>query len=114
LGSPSFDQIKEPANRYFCVNAQRPVTAGQIDALGANVDSRLNIGDGVGIPSRARARGVGSYCIHGYENLCGDPQFTGYTRDRGFATSVIANVALQFERAAGTHLDAFFALSSPL
>ncbi len=59
-------------------------------------DSGLKLGDRVGIPWLAYTCGVCSYCIHGHENLCDDPQFTGYTRDGGFATSVIANARYAF------------------
>jgi propanol-preferring alcohol dehydrogenase len=69
---------------------------GRIDAMGAEVALGLNIGDRVGIPWLAHTCGVCSYCIHGHENLCDDPQFTGYTRDGGFATSVIANARYAF------------------
>ena len=69
---------------------------GYIDALGANTNSEFKIGDRVGIPWLAHTCGVCSYCIHGHENLCDAPQFTGYTRDGGFATSVIANARFAF------------------
>ena len=69
---------------------------GRIDAMGADVDLGLKIGDRVGIPWLAHTCGVCSYCVHGHENLCDDPQFTGYTRDGGFATSVIANARYAF------------------
>jgi propanol-preferring alcohol dehydrogenase len=69
---------------------------GRIDAIGADVDSGLKIGDRVGIPWLAHTCGVCSYCTHGHENLCDEPQFTGYTRDGGFATSVIANARYAF------------------
>jgi propanol-preferring alcohol dehydrogenase len=69
---------------------------GRIDAMGDAVDPGLKIGDRVGIPWLAHTCGVCSYCIHGHENLCDVPQFTGYTRDGGFATSVIANARYAF------------------
>jgi alcohol dehydrogenase, propanol-preferring len=69
---------------------------GRIDALGAHVDSGLELGDRVGIPWLAHTCGVCSYCIHGHENLCDEPHFTGYTCDGGFATSIIANARYAF------------------
>jgi alcohol dehydrogenase, propanol-preferring len=69
---------------------------GRIDALGANVQSDFKIGDRVGIPWLGYACGTCSYCVHGHENLCDHPQFTGYTRDGGYATSVIANARFTF------------------
>jgi propanol-preferring alcohol dehydrogenase len=69
---------------------------GRIDAIGASVDLGLKIGERVGIPWLAHTCGICSFCIHGHENLCDDPQFTGYTRDGGFATSVIANARYAF------------------
>jgi propanol-preferring alcohol dehydrogenase len=69
---------------------------GRIDAVGANVGTSLKIGDRVGIPWLAHTCGVCSYCLHGHENLCDRPQFTGYSRDGGFATSVVANARYAF------------------
>ena len=69
---------------------------GRIDAMGASVELGLKIGERVGIPWLAHTCGICSFCIHGHENLCDDPQFTGYTRDGGFATSVIANARYAF------------------
>jgi len=69
---------------------------GRIDAMGDKVDLGLKTGDRVGIPWLAHTCGVCSYCIHGHENLCDAPQFTGYTRDGGFATSIIAHARYAF------------------
>jgi alcohol dehydrogenase, propanol-preferring len=69
---------------------------GRIDALGVNVQSDFKIGDRVGIPWLGYACGTCSYCVQGHENLCDHPQFTGYTRDGGYATSVIANARFTF------------------
>jgi alcohol dehydrogenase, propanol-preferring len=69
---------------------------GRIEAIGSDVDSALQLGDRVGIPWLAHTCGSCSFCIHGHENLCDEPQFTGYTRDGGFATSIIANARYAF------------------
>jgi len=69
---------------------------GRIDAIGSEVDPGLRLGDRVGIPWLAHTCGTCSYCIHGHENLCDDPQFTGYTRDGGFATSIVADARYAF------------------
>ena len=63
---------------------------GYIDATGARVDG-LAVGMRVGIPWLGRTCGHCRYCREGRENLCDDPLFTGYTRDGGFATHVVAD-----------------------
>lgn len=68
---------------------------GRIDAIGAGVDG-LAIGERVGIPWLGHTCGVCPYCLNHQENLCDRPLFTGYTRDGGFATSVIADARYVF------------------
>jgi propanol-preferring alcohol dehydrogenase len=68
---------------------------GRIDALGAGVDE-LRIGQRVGISWLGRTCGTCSHCTAGRETLCDRPRFTGYTRDGGFATSVIADARFAF------------------
>ena len=63
---------------------------GRVDALGAGVDG-LPIGARVGIPWLGWTCGRCRYCREGRENLCDAPQFTGYTRDGGYATHVVAD-----------------------
>jgi propanol-preferring alcohol dehydrogenase len=63
---------------------------GRIDALGAGV-KELRLGERVGIPWLGHTDGVCAYCKTGRENLCDNPGFTGYTRDGGFATAIIAD-----------------------
>ena len=53
--------------------------------------SRFSIGDRVGIPWLGRTCGVCEYCKAGLENLCDNPQFTGYTRDGGYAEFTAAD-----------------------
>jgi propanol-preferring alcohol dehydrogenase len=63
---------------------------GRIDAIGPGV-SGLAIGELVGIPWLGHTCGVCPYCKANQENLCDASLFTGYTRDGGFATAVIAD-----------------------
>jgi propanol-preferring alcohol dehydrogenase len=62
----------------------------RIEAIGADV-SGFAIGERVGVPWLGYTCGVCAYCRSGRENLCETPQFTGYTRDGGFATHVVAD-----------------------
>jgi propanol-preferring alcohol dehydrogenase len=50
----------------------------------------------VGIPWLSHTCGVCSYCRSGHENLCDNPQFTGYTRDGGYSTHVVADARFVF------------------
>jgi propanol-preferring alcohol dehydrogenase len=68
---------------------------GRIDLLGAGVKG-LKIGERVGIPWLGHTCGVCPYCIGGQENICDHPLFTGYTRNGGFATMVIADARFAF------------------
>ena len=68
---------------------------GRIDAIGPGVDG-LTVGERVGIPWLGHTCGVCPYCTEGRENLCDRPLFTGYTRDGGFATAVIADAHYAF------------------
>lgn len=68
---------------------------GRIDALGTGVEG-LKLGERVGVPWLGHTCGVCFYCIGGQENLCDHPLFTGFTRNGGFATSVIADARFAF------------------
>lgn len=68
---------------------------GRVDALGAGVEG-LTPGQRVGIPWLGHTCGVCPYCTAHRENLCDRPLFTGYTRDGGFATSVVADARFTF------------------
>jgi propanol-preferring alcohol dehydrogenase len=57
----------------------------------AGSSSRFAIGDRVGIPWLGRTCGICEYCKTGQENLCDNPQFTGYTRDGGYAELTAAD-----------------------
>lgn len=73
---------------------------GRVDALGEGVTG-FALGQRVGVPWLAKTCGRCEFCRSGRENLCDDPQFTGYTRDGGFATHAIAEAAFAIA------LDAF-------
>jgi propanol-preferring alcohol dehydrogenase len=68
---------------------------GRIDMIGTGVEG-LRVGERVGIPWLGHTCGVCPYCRGGQENLCDRPLFTGYTRDGGFATVMIADARYAF------------------
>jgi propanol-preferring alcohol dehydrogenase len=68
---------------------------GRIDALGPGVET-LALGQRVGIPWLGHTCGVCPFCTIQRENLCDSPQFTGYTRDGGFATAAVADARFAF------------------
>lgn len=65
---------------------------GRVERLGAGVGGWA-IGERVGAAWLGRACGVCPYCREGRENLCDDPIFTGYDRDGGYATHMVADAA---------------------
>ena len=73
---------------------------GHVEALGPGVDG-LAVGDRVGIPWLGATCGVCPYCRAHRENLCDTPQFTGYSRDGGYADHVVARVDYCFRLPAG-------------
>ena len=68
---------------------------GRIDRLGAGVTG-LVPGQRVGIPWLGHTCGNCFYCRAGQENLCDHPEFTGATRDGGYATAAIADARYVF------------------
>lgn len=68
---------------------------GIVDAVGPGVSAPA-IGTRVGISWLGHTCGHCPYCASGSENLCDTPTFTGYTRDGGFATHVVADAAYAF------------------
>lgn len=68
---------------------------GRIDALGAAVDD-LTLGMRVGVPWLGFTCGECFYCRTDKENLCDRPAFTGYTRDGGFASHLVADARYCF------------------
>ena len=71
---------------------------GRIETMGAGVSAH-ELGERVGIPWLGHTCGHCPYCITGHENLCDEPLFTGYTRDGGFATHVVADAKFAFSLA---------------
>jgi propanol-preferring alcohol dehydrogenase len=81
-------------------NPHVPITpgheiVGRVDELGPGVEG-LGIGQRVGIPWLGHTCGVCPYCSEHEENLCDRPQFTGFTRDGGFATAAVADARYAF------------------
>lgn len=68
---------------------------GIVDALGNGVTGP-HPGSRVGISWLGHVCGNCTYCMSDRENLCNHPIFTGYTRDGGFATHVVADSAFVF------------------
>jgi propanol-preferring alcohol dehydrogenase len=63
---------------------------GRIVERGPNA-RRYETGDRVGIPWLAWTCGNCRYCQSGQENLCDSAQFTGYTRDGGYAEFAVTD-----------------------
>ncbi len=68
---------------------------GRIEALGTDVTD-LRLGDRVGVSWLGHTCGVCPYCVSGHENLCDHPEFTGSSRDGGYASHVIAEARYVF------------------
>jgi propanol-preferring alcohol dehydrogenase len=69
---------------------------GIVDMVGDGVDA-ARVGRRVGVPWLGHTCGACPYCRAGMENLCDRPLFTGYTRDGGFATHVVADADFAFD-----------------
>lgn len=69
---------------------------GVVDLVGEGV-SPSRLGQRVGVPWLGHTCGHCPYCTSGVENLCDRPLFTGYTRDGGFASHVVADEHFAFE-----------------
>jgi propanol-preferring alcohol dehydrogenase len=65
---------------------------GIVEALGPGCGT-WQIGQRAGIPWVGKTCGRCEFCITNRENLCDAPTFTGYDRDGGFATHVVADAA---------------------
>ncbi|MEZ5653348.1 MAG: zinc-dependent alcohol dehydrogenase family protein [Burkholderiaceae bacterium] len=63
---------------------------GIVEALGPGV-TRIRPGERVGVPWLAGTCGHCEFCLGEHENLCDAPAFTGYSRDGGFASHVVAS-----------------------
>lgn len=69
---------------------------GIVDAVGRGIEN-AKLGRRVGVPWLGHTCGTCLFCQRKAENLCDRPQFTGYTRDGGFATHVVADAAFAFD-----------------
>ncbi len=78
---------------------------GVVEAIGMGV-SGWRLGDRAGVPWLGHACGACRYCREGRENLCDTPGFTGYTRDGGFASHVVAEAAFCLSLPFGEPADA--------
>ncbi|SDA10442.1 alcohol dehydrogenase, propanol-preferring [Sphingomonas sp. NFR15] len=82
------------------IAAQYPIVpgheiVGRVVTMGADVKGFAD-DDRVGVPWLGSTCGRCPYCRGGRENLCDHPQFTGATRDGGYATHVIADARFCF------------------
>lgn len=68
---------------------------GQVIATGEDVTA-FAVGSRVGVPWLGGTCGICPYCMSGAENLCDAPTFTGFTRDGGFATHMVADARYCF------------------
>lgn len=82
------------------VSASYPIVpgheiVGRVLEAGAGVTG-LVPSQRVGVPWLGHTCGHCPYCASGRENLCNAPQFTGATRDGGYATHVVADAHFCF------------------
>ena len=68
---------------------------GRINAIGPGV-AGLSMGQHAGVPWLGKTCGVCSHCNAGRENLCDAPEFTGYTRNGGYADYCVADARYVF------------------
>jgi propanol-preferring alcohol dehydrogenase len=68
---------------------------GRIEATGDG-ESKMRVGDRVGVPWLGHTCGSCDYCTLGHENLCDAPEFTGYTVNGGYAEFCVADASFVF------------------
>lgn len=68
---------------------------GYVHAIGSAVHG-FSPGQRVGVPWLGHSCGRCSYCRAGHENLCDTPEFTGATRDGGYASHALADARYCF------------------
>ena len=68
---------------------------GRVVECGRSVDG-FRPGQRVGVPWLGATCGHCWYCEHDMENLCDEPAFTGFDRDGGFATHLVADARYSF------------------
>lgn len=69
---------------------------GVVDAIGGAVEN-FSVGDRVGVAWLHRTCGKCRFCIDGKENLCDQPDFTGWTVDGGYAEYTIAPATFTYK-----------------
>ena len=69
---------------------------GTVAALGKDVEG-FTVGQRVGVPWLGHTCGTCRFCRSGRENLCTDPEFTGYTLDGGFAEFTVVDHRFCFD-----------------
>jgi propanol-preferring alcohol dehydrogenase len=69
---------------------------GRVESVGAGIE-RWSPGDRVGVAWLGWADGSCAQCQRGRENLCAGARFTGWDRDGGFATRMVANADYVFD-----------------
>jgi propanol-preferring alcohol dehydrogenase len=68
---------------------------GRVLKMGEGV-SNFKIGERVGVPWVGKTCGHCKFCTSDRENLCGNPKFTGYNIDGGYATRTVADADFCF------------------
>lgn len=63
---------------------------GRVLSMGPQAQG-FALGERVGVPWLGGTDGRCFYCTHDMENLCDHPTFTGFTRDGGYASHVLAD-----------------------
>lgn len=82
------------------IRARSPIVpghevVGRVIGRASDVDI-FEVGERVGVPWLGSACGHCFYCRRGQENLCDAPSFTGFSRDGGFATHLVAKAQFCF------------------
>jgi propanol-preferring alcohol dehydrogenase len=77
------------------IHAELPIVpgheiVGRVRALGPQAEG-FGVGERAGVPWLGGTDGTCFYCTHAMENLCDRPIFTGFSRDGGYATHVLAD-----------------------
>ena len=83
-----------PAHRLPIVPGHQVV--GVIEAVGPEVETS-RIGQAVGVSWFAGSCGHCAWCLEGRQNLCEQAEFTGWYRDGGYTTSMLARADCAFE-----------------
>jgi len=68
---------------------------GHVSILGEGVD-KFKVGERIGITWLGHTCGHCAYCKSGAENLCDEPEFTGYQIDGGYADVTVADADFCF------------------